>query len=265
VSGSSSLHFLSGDVDWDPKDIDLYAPNEITFEALCNYAELNDYEKGPVYDQYSHLGQVLTVQKFSKMDLSIDIIQLSCDSAMACIVGFWGTPVMTGATINGFFMAYPQLNKRKLGFIAHSGLIDDCALSGRTALAAWKYSQRCFTLRMKPMDFPDWPNCKGPNQKCNIYLCTHRKRWLGDNQTAVGIFNIDRTRLEPDTVTDTVQWVIGGEECYGVQCVKEFPMAPEALLNLIRVTPRLSAFACCEAFIEPITIVTTSLIHYIFD
>lgn len=73
-------------------------------------------------------------------------------------------------------------------------------------------------------------------------------RYLGDIDTAVYSFRADVRAYVVEEPVYTARWVIGGEECTGVQCCKPVWISYQSMVLVCEADETAVGFICCEGF-----------------
>jgi hypothetical protein len=248
ISGSTALHFCLNDDHWSPADLDIYTTNS-GFNLCVQYLLADNYVITTKYSSYPGSPGRSMVFQLSRGLRKIDVIQSSDGLAITPIAAFWSTAVMNGITRRGYFMAYPKLTMRRIGLINHTALLSHNVPDHQTLQCIFKYSGRGFQFHLKD-----------PDQK----MCTHSIRWFGDRETAIGLFPTQML-ISDECLVETVQWVLGGETCYGVDCVHDTPLSVASIRRVIEADRLNPNPICCEAFFSTVFIDTVSSFNCLFS
>jgi hypothetical protein len=167
ISGSSALYFMipSWDVDWVPRDLDIYVPNYARYEFV-GYLESEGFEvvrrcssvaeldpNGHILGTYEELGGFDEVIIMKQGSLSIDLIISVNTCAVECIIRFHQTVVMNFISSRGFFSAYPTLTDRARSLANNIAFYPLARPTKRITRCYLKYANRGASVRSSPLDW----------------------------------------------------------------------------------------------------------------
>ena len=236
ISGSTAYHFIfpySVDPNTHCKahDLDIYIRQKCVVEAISHRITVQGYTvtKGPYMlmsnenpnphgNEYSRLHGILSVNKFSKGDLRIDVISADNNfSLLLPIFYFHSTIVMNVLTPNRFISFYLTLSLNSKALIHHHSYENHHVfrsqstgtLETRSMLAILKYMTAGIKIEVDPCSLH-----RDHVANCVRRRCCRLQKYTNDRNILHLTFSSDcLVALSPNPLIPLASWSLGGYEC----------------------------------------------------